>query len=242
MATIKNTLNCIGVSTSGSVSVLRDLFGFFQGRVPPDETGAAASVSVKQLLSDLKGKHLHLNIIRTGVDIFSDPQDFDRIDWSILRIREIYRAQDLTVGRVQHWDVTTADSDGLHNIASADEATELTNNWSVDNDGQDVFLVVTTPDGDGGFVGISNINGPCDKDLDKERTGSIVGLDRSTADKVARTFAHEIGHYLGLSHKNNSPDNLMCQTSKANSDRNSVDLTNSQGTDIRNHCSVTDGC
>jgi hypothetical protein len=241
MASVRDTLSCLGISTTGSVSLLRKLFGFRQGRVPDDETGAASSVSLLQLLSDMEGKHVNLNVIFTGINLMDDT-DFNRTDWSILRTREIYRARDLTVGRVEFYQITTADSDGLHNIGSASEATELTNNWSVDNNGQDVFMVVSTPDGDGGFVGISNINGPCDKDLDKERTGSIVGLDRSSGDDVARTFAHEIGHYLGLSHKNDSPDNLMCQTKFANSTRNSVLLTSAQGTDMRDHCSVRNGC
>jgi hypothetical protein len=240
MASLRDTLNCIGVNTSGSISVLKDFFGFLQGRVPDDVTAGSSSVSVLQLMQDLKGKHFHINVIRTGIDLY-DATDLARIDFSIYRIRQIYRPQSLSIGRVLHWDITTAQSNGLHNISDEDDATQLTRDWTVDNDGQDVFMVVSTPDGTNGFVGISNIDGPCDKDS-KSRNGSIVGLDRNADDDVARTFAHEIGHYLGLSHQQDHPENLMCQTSLASSIRNSVVLTNSQGSDIRDHCSVKNGC
>jgi hypothetical protein len=76
--------------------------------------------------------------------------------------------------------------------------------------------------------------------------------DRSTerADGVARTFAHEIGHYLGLSHNHGDDcptatsgrNRLMAQTRCAVSLRDSTDLTNSERSTMRGHCIVKGGC
>jgi hypothetical protein len=80
-------------------------------------------------------------------------------------------------------------------------------------------------------------------------------VNRTTA-QVARTFAHEIGHYLGLPHNHgddpdcpdttNGCNNLMAQTRCANSCGGGVCvavlLTSSQGDTIRGHCFVQDGC
>ena len=115
------------------------------------------------------------------------------------------------------------------------------------NDGLDVFVVDNISDTD--FVGISPIDGPCDKDA-KGWNGAIGGEVNRTWERVARTFAHETGHYLGLSHNHgdNCPTtavgraNLMAQTRCADSDRDSVVLTAAQGNNVRDHCAVRDDC
>ena len=80
--------------------------------------------------------------------------------------------------------------------------------------------------------------------------GVIGGEVNRSASRFARTFAHEIGHYLGLPH-NHGDDcpttasgraNLMAQTRCADSVCNSVQLNSSQGTSIRSHCFVKSGC
>lgn len=70
MASVKSILNCIGVDTSGTVSILEHMFGFIRRRVPNDPCSTATSqVSLLNQVRSLKESHIHLNIIRVGIDI-----------------------------------------------------------------------------------------------------------------------------------------------------------------------------
>ena len=79
--------------------------------------------------------------------------------------------------------------------------------------------------------------------------GVIGGEVNRAADGVARTLAHEIGHYLGLAHNHGDScptttagqNNLMAQTRCAASIPNSVNLTTTQGASVRDHCFVQSG-
>lgn len=242
MASLKSIAACIGVNTGGNVSVLGEVFGFRARRVPSDPTGVATSVSLLGQVKAMQGKHLNFNCIRVGFDLFSSSSlatALDEIDYGIFKTRRIYATRGIGVGRIEHYQVDSSDSNGLHVITSAGDATDLTHDWSVPNDGMDVFFPFSITSS-AGFVGISNINGPCDKDA-KGRNGMISDVLRGK-DATARTLAHELGHYVKLKHKNSSKDNLMCQTSEANSIRDSVDLTSGQANDVKTHCSIQSGC
>jgi hypothetical protein len=218
--------------------VLGDYFGMFRRRPPTDPVTGSVTLSVKTQAQRVRGRHVHLNVIRVGIDQFTAAQ-LDRIDYAIFKTRNIYASVSLGVGRVQHWDVSTADSNGRDDLGSEDEAEDLTQEWSVPNNGIDVFVVRNISDTD--FVGISPVDGPCDKNA-KGMNGAIGGEVNRTDDPFARSFAHEVGHYLGLSHENDQRDNLMCQSSRANSLRDSVLLTAGQGSNMRDHCAVRPGC
>lgn len=233
---LKASARCIGLS--GRVSVLGDYFGLFQRTPPTDPVTGVVTLSVTQQAQALRGRHVHLNVIRVGIDQFTAAQ-LGRIDYAIFKTRNIYRAVSLGIGRVQHWDVRTADANGRDDLGSEDEAEDLTQEWSVPNDGIDVFVVRNISDPD--YVGISPQDGPCNKNA-KGMNGLIGGEVGRTDDRFARTFAHELGHYLGLGHENSRPENLMCQSDKASSIRDSVALTSGQGSNVRDHCATRAGC
>ena len=246
MASTKAMLNCIGVDTSGTVSILGHMFGFIRRRVPDDPCSTtAAQVSMLGQIRSLQGRHFHINVIRVGIDNFTS-DEVDKIEYAIYKARNIFNTRNLGVGRVNHYDVTSAAAGGKDDIGSDDEAEDLTHDWTVDNNGIDVFMVDNIS---ADFVGISPVDGPCDKD-DKDMNGVVGGEVNRSRSRVARTFAHEIGHYLGLSHNHgdNCPtsatarDNLMAQTRCANSNCDSVVLSSSQGSTIHNHCFVRSGC
>lgn len=248
MRTVKSIMNCIGVDTTGTVSVLFHLFGFSRQRVPADpEPAVTAQVSLLDEVSSLLGRHTHLNVIRVGIDNFT-ADEIERIDYAIYKARNIYRTESLGVGRVEHYNILAADANGRDDIGSEAEAEDLTQEWTVPNDGLDVFVVENIS---AGFIGISAVDGPCDKDA-KGMNGVLAGAANRFREGLARTFAHEIGHYLGLSHNHGAdPDcpgtaagrlNLMAQTRCVTDVRNAVVLTAAQGNTARGHCSVHDGC
>lgn len=259
MASIKATMNCIGVGTSGTRSLLFSLFGFSRGRVPPDAGATTpAEVSLLRLVRDLQGQHIHVNVIRVGFDTIADtgangPLDlaFQNLDYCIYRLRNIYRPQALGVGRVLHWFIDQADANGRDDIGNTDEADALFAEWSVPNDGLDMFVVLNID----GFLGWSPIEGSCDKTNDRD--GSLGGHITRSFDGLSRTFAHEAGHFLGLEHNHDDGEcpsttagrnRLMAQTGctplvgGVRQVRNSVNLTNAEGVDMRDHCSVHEGC
>ena len=251
MASVKDIMNCIGLDTSEPVSVLFHFFGFFRSRVPLDPCSSdPGEVSLLNHLNSLQGKHIHLNIIRVGIDNFTD-EEVDKIDSAILTARRLYRGKSLGIGRIEHFDVESSDADGMDNIGSEDEAEDLTHAFTVPNNGIDVFMVDNIS---AGFVGLSPVDGPCDKN-DKDMNGVLGGEVNRPNDRVSRTFAHEIGHYLGLPHNHGDDDcpdttagcnNLMAQTGCADSCGDGICeamiITDSQGSTMRGHCFVQDGC
>ncbi len=173
MASLKSIMGCVGIDTSGSVSVLRRLFGFRRSLVPTD--GVATTINQVSLLQKIQGiqsKHINLNVIRVGFDLLSDEDlGLEKLDYAILRIHEIYRPVSLGIGRVEHYVISSADADGADNLGSEDEADELSDDWSVYNNGIDAFVVRNISDDD--FVGISPVGGDCDKP--SKRDGLVAG-------------------------------------------------------------------
>lgn len=250
MASVKAILGCIGVDAGATVSILGDMFGFTQRRVPADpDTSVTAQVSLLRLVRDLQGQHIHVNVIRVGFDTLSASDQttaFQKLDYSIYRIRNIYRPVNLGVGRIEHYFINAADANGRDDLGSEDEADALSDEWTVHNNGIDAFVVRNISDSD--FVGISPVGGSCDKDSKDD--GLVAGEINRAFEAVSRTFAHEIGHFLGLEHNHGDDcptttagqNNLMAQTRCAISTRDSVLLTSSQGSTMRSHCSVRSGC
>lgn len=252
MASVRSLIGCIGVSTAGTNSVLRDFFGFLRSRVPTDpDASVTAEVSLLQQVRGVQGRHFHLNIIQVGFDLLADLDvGWEELDYCTYRTRNIYRTRDIGVGRVLHFEVVSGDANGADSIGSFGEARDLWEAWTVENDGIDAFVTRTRTTG-GGFsgLGLSPVDGDCTKGGDDDGNWAGDVLTR-TFDQVSRTFPHEIGHYLSLPHNhgdacpatNAGRNRLMAQTRCAISARGSVNLTAGEGNDARGHCIVKDGC
>lgn len=247
MASIRQLAGCVGIG--GTFSVLGDFFGFFRRRVPPDPTGAATQVSLLRQAQRLQGPHYNLNVIAIGVDNFTDAEDI-QVDYSIFKLRNIYHQRGVGVGRVEHYGVDTTDAQGLDTPTTRDHLEDITDTWSVPNNGIDLFIpfAMSVPSNGGMVLGRSAVDGPCEDKDDKGMNGSVSGLWGS--EQTARTVAHELGHYLGLEHNHGDDcptstsalNNLMAQSRCASSTRNSVNLTTGQGNTVKGHCLVKPGC
>lgn len=206
------------IGVTGNFSVIHDFFGHLT-----QPTGLSVSTQVNRLTSF---RHIDMNMIRVGSEQFTFA-DLQEIDSAVRDTRNTYAQVSLAVGRVLHWQITNAQANGYDNIDSDDEASDLTDDWTVHNDGLDIFMVLTYA---GSTIGLSAVDGPCNKDA-KGMNGSVVAIEGS-ANTTGFVLGHEAGHYLGLSHVNDGT-NLMNPTVP-----NGGLLTSSQGSNMRDHCFV----
>ncbi len=133
-----------------------------------------------------------INVIRVGSDQFTST-DLTTINNAVTVMRNVYATVGITLRRVEHWIITTAQAKGRDVIDSNSEAEALTDEWTVPNNNVDVFFVKLYV---GSVAGLSPVGGPCNKNA-KGMDGAVVELIGSTTGLV---LAHEVGHYLGLGH------------------------------------------
>jgi hypothetical protein len=221
MASVRAAAQCINLGKQ-NFRIVRDFFGYQMG--PP------GSISLLTQLRRVQGRHVHMNFIRVGSDQFTE-KDLQEIDQALNAARAIYAQVNLGIGRIKHFFITTAEADGAENIDNDNEAEELTNDWTVDNDALDIFFVLSYA---GTTIGLSREDGPCDKDA-KGMDGSVVAIEGESS-VTGLVLAHEAGHYLGLSHSSNS-NNLMFVAVP-----NGGQLASSQGKDMRDHCFAHSSC
>ncbi|HEX8174562.1 MAG TPA: matrixin family metalloprotease [Pyrinomonadaceae bacterium] len=241
MTSLKRAFACIGLE--GNVSVCSQLFGFRRKKVPLDPTGAIAKVSIRQQIQSLRNLQFNLNIIAVGSDLFSDGHDM-QLDYTIYRLRQIYAQVGVAVGCVQNYYVPVAEALGHQYIGTEDAMKFMTHKWRVANDGISVFIpfVMSIPreGGSGTILGKSPVGGPCEGENtdDDELNGSVVVM--SGDEQTAAAIAHEVGHYLGLEHRD-EPNNVMFPTVGSNP-RQRSQLNEEQGETIRQHCLIRAGC
>jgi len=236
---------CIGLPPA--FSVLRDFYGFWEGVIPSVTGGSAPPLSVTQQCLLLKGPHIHLDIIHVGT---IDADDDATIDAAVHVCRTVYATVGLGVGRARHFVISQADANGMDVIDSDTEKHNLLGAWSAPGNGIDIFMVRDISYGS--VVGSAGyIPSQCGDTPASDEDGVIVDVNRANA-AVARTFAHELGHFLGLSHtcgeSSATPPcaapcqttNLMTQSGCASG--SALQVTSSQGVTMRCHFMVQSGC
>jgi hypothetical protein len=168
---------------------------------------------------------ISINVIRVGSEQFT-AGDLTTISNAVTVMRNTYATVGIALRRVENWIITTAQANGRDVIDSDAEAEALTDEWTVQNNNADVFFVKLYV---GPVAGLSAVNGPCNKDA-KGMDGSVVELIGST---TGQGLAHEVGHYLGLSHVSGDSTNLMFPNIP-----NGGNLTTAQGNTMKSHCFI----
>ena len=226
--------------------MLRDLFGFRAERVPVESSNRRTHVSLLEKLQGLQGKHFHINVHRVGFDeLFHEEEEAnDKLDFAILRAHEIFHEAGLEIGRIVRLVIPSNEAEGLDDLANESDADKLISGFQFkENDGIDVFVVRNIS---ATFVGLSPQPGPCKPSRDAGFIGGEIGRDKQ---EVARTLAHELGHFLGLDHNHEDDGidcpsgaekrNLMAQTRCVKPNiRDSVELNEIQRSTIKTHCSA----
>ena len=220
MSSLKARAACIGLG--GSFSVVHDFFG---------HVTQPGGLSLRTQLDLLTKSRIDINVIRVGIDQMTTA-NVTEIDAAVRDTRAIYATRGLSIGRVFHWDITTAQAGGAEHIGGDDEAIDLADDWGVENDALDVFFVLTYA---GTTIGLSAVDGPCDKEDSKDMEGSVVAIEGDVA-TTPIVLAHEVGHYLGLEHVDDAT-RLMNPTVP-----NGGTLTAGEGSNMRDHCFVKGAC
>lgn len=220
MHSLREHFRAIGLGDNGG-SVLHGFFGLGQ---------APETLSLKRQMERVRRVNtLHLNIIRLAFDtvIPRDPLE-RRVDLMIQRSRQILDQAGIGVARVSNFIIEDAFAGGFPDIGSDGEADDLCDEFSVDNDGIDCFIVLSYA---GNRVGSSPSPGSCDKD--GKSSGVVVEVNQGTAELFAKAFSHELVHYLGYPHHSSDPNNLM------SSSQDGLDLDITQIAMILDHCMIT---
>lgn len=233
MASLKALAACIGIT--GDFRVVRNFFGY--ASAPPwnlanSQANLPQSLSLLTQMKRLQQKHFHLDCIRVGTDANNllAPVDEQNLDCAVQWARDIYGAAGIGIGRYNRWFfIPLSDNTGYDVIDDDCEASDLVDEFNANGGGIDVFLVMAYA---GDTVGLHPAKG--DGVVVESRETDFLG--------TARTFSHELGHYFGLGHENDKPNNLMCQSKPANDMPASIQLNSGQISDIKDHDDMHGAC
>ncbi|MFD8544456.1 hypothetical protein [Streptomyces sp. NPDC059649] len=181
--------------------------------------------------------HFDINLIVVSADIFT-PAELKQVNDSVDIMKNIFATHGPVIGTVNRFKIE-------HRVAGVDaiifnsaDAMALADRFAVSsNDALDVFVVkrIFDPTADG----YSPVPGACGKKRARGRLRApVVSLNGGMANS-GNTFAHEVGHFLGLPHceKDESlcgPANFMRAQSGAN-----TGVTPAQAVKMITHCQVT---
>jgi hypothetical protein len=170
--------------------------------------------------------YLDLNVIYVGYEDFTQG-DYNEVDYAVDKyLPWIYGNVGHGLGSVSYYTISNRQWSSSIDLSDAEA---LTDAYTIPDSGADVFVVLALSGADG----VSALNGSCDKNSSGGMTGPVVSLNGDSYN-VANTFAHEIGHYLGLEHYNEM-GNFMHSSS------NSYDgIYAWQGEIMYQHCFVYD--
>jgi hypothetical protein len=229
----QSAASCLGVT--GPFSIRKDVFGYIWGPM-------ACRLSLNQQLTLIKDKAFNLSLILVAHEPdFSGeftPAETIKMQAAIDIMRELYAQVDLGVRKL-YWQYIPRSQAGGYTVVDDSEATDLTEDWSGNNDGIDVFFVTEITDASGW----SNVDGPCDKEAICGRTGAVMMLH--TSDQWnGIVLAHELGHYLKLEHGNDITNVMGVDDgdSTGQVDLTSTGITTSQGNKMKTHCSIRPSC
>ena len=220
MYSLRQHFEAIGLGNHGG-SVLHGFFGL--GEAPE-------TLSLREQMARVRRDNvLHLNIIRLAFDTVVPRAPLERkVDKAVHRARQIFDQTGIGVARVSHYIIEDAFAGLYPDIGSDGEADDLCDAYSVDNDGIDMFMVLTYA---GNRVGSSQSPGSCDKD--GKDSGVVVEVTQGNAELTAKAFSHELVHYLGYDDHSSDPKNLMSNS------QDGLELTSGQIEDIVDHCMLT---
>jgi hypothetical protein len=182
--------------------------------------------------------------------------DREEVDFVIQTTRNIYAAVNLGVGRINHSGINVADSNMRDVIDNSAEARSLTNEWNGPSDSLDVFVVLNGWAGtcmDCTTVGLSPVDGSCDKTDNSRMNGIVITIRNTPRDETGQALAHELGHYLGLSHVCEFTPGGECVSGTCQamhqsslmfpcSGTTAVNISNAEFQNINDHCFVKAGC
>ncbi|GAB3907681.1 hypothetical protein GCM10028803_41860 [Larkinella knui] len=152
-----------------------------------------------------------VNIIKVGD--FGSQEHID-LYTAVDIMRQIYEQRDITLRGVQRYIINNSLAGGYTTLDSESEFRNLLSDWSVPNDFVDVYVCQSFNwNTYNGYAG--DIPGPTSKTGNEdgvavEKTGftDALGVRRLNTDVLSKLIGHEVGHYLGLSHLEDT-NNLM---------------------------------
>lgn len=177
------------------------------------------------------------DIIRIAGDTFIGQEYTDLYD-AVDVTQSIYEARDFTLRGIGRYHIDDADAGSYKYMNSADECHDLFADWSADSGGSYIDVFIAHDFVGVGFDGLAgDVPGPTSHSGRKsgvvvDKTGYVdaTGTKRLSVDYLGMLIAHELGHYLGLSHVSDS-SNLML----ANSGTYDTNLTYDQYRDMLDH-------